>query len=690
VHSPSSPWSRLPHHVARTALIVLAILIALLLFLWLCQWGFVAGPAARIATRTLHRQVQIGRFSAHLLRWTPTVTITDLRVANTAWAKGPYLARIGSITVGIEPWQLLRGRLVLSQLQIQDPQLDLQRDEQRRENWQFNAAAHKPQPKKPAKPLRLPAVNLFSMQGGSIDISDAIRKLTFQGGVVANEHAAHPEREPLRVQGHGTLNGKPFQLTFQGSALFNLQLDRPYHFNATVVAGPLSVGAQGQVDKPFDFAHFGAALDIRGQNLAGLYYLTGLALPFTPPFHVTGQLRNDAEHFSLKQLQATVGNSDLSGDIGVDAAAATPRMTANLISHSFDMADLAPSVGAGVPNQPTQADLTAPNANKTAQGLLPTYRFQFDRLRAMNAQVRLHADSIKTSKIPLKALDLGINLDDAQLSIDPLQLTLPQGQLSGVVRIDTRQKPAVTALDLRLRNVRLAQFRPANMPQSPIEGLLESRLQLKGEGNSVQDIFGHSNGLFTAVIPQGAVREAFAHFTGVDVARGLGLLVSGNQKQTTIHCAIAAFAVHQGLAQVQQFVLSTDAVQVKGSGNINLDTEKLNLTLTGHPKKLALFHLYAPIVIDGTFTKPSFGVKPGGLLAQAGVATALGVLATPAAAILAFVDPGLTKDADCTALLSNPQAKSAEHPGPPHASPQAPAPKPSPLPKKIPTKPDKH
>jgi hypothetical protein len=680
----------MPRHVAHTALIVVAILLALLLFLGLFQWGFMAGPAARIASRVMHRQVQIGRFSAHLLRWTPTLTITDLRVANTPWAQGPYLARVGSITVGIEPWQLLRARLVLSELQIQDPQLDLQRDAQRRENWQFNAAAHTPQPKKPAKPLRLPAVKLFSMRGGSINISDAIRKLTFQGGVVANERAAHPQLEPLAVQGHGTLNGKPFQLTFKGSALFNLQLDQPYHFNASVVTGPLSVAAQGQVDKPFDFAHFGAALDIRGQNLAGLYYLTGLALPFTPPFHITGQLRNDAEHFSLKQLQATVGNSDLSGDIAVDATAATPRLTANLVSHSFDLADLAPSVGAGVANQSTQADLSAPSANKTAQGLLPKYQFQFDRLREMDARVRLHADSIKTSKIPLKALDLGVNINDAQLSLDPLQLTLPQGQLSGVVRIDTRHNPAVTALDLRLRDVRLAQFHPAKAAQSPIEGQLESRLQLKGDGNSVQDIFGHSNGVFTAVIPQGAVREAFAQFTGINVARGLGLLVSGSQKQTTIHCAIAAFAVHQGVAQVQQFVLSTDAVRVDGSGSINLDTEKLDLTLRGHPKKLALFHLYAPIVIDGTFTKPSFGVKPGGLLAQAGVAAALGVIATPAAAVLAFVDPGLTKDADCFALLSNPEAKSAERPGTPHASPEAPAPKASPLPKKIPTQPATH
>jgi len=36
---------------------------------------------------------------------------------------------------------------------------------------------------------------------------------------------------------------------------------------------------------------------------------------------------------------------------------------------------------------------------------------------------------------------------------------------------------------------------------------------------------------------------------------------------------------------------------------------------------------------------------------------------------LGDVDPGLAKDADCSALLSGPQVKSTEHPGPPRAIP---------------------
>jgi hypothetical protein len=52
-------------------------------------------------------------------------------------------------------------------------------------------------------------------------------------------------------------------------------------------------------------------------------------------------------------------------------------------------------------------------------------------------------------------------------------------------------------------------------------------------------------------------------------------------------------------------------------------------------------------------------VKPGGAIAQAGIGTALLALVHPIAAILPFVDPGLAKDANCSALLSGARGKGA-------------------------------
>lgn len=676
--TPTSRWQRLPRHVRRTGAIVLAILVALLLFLWLFDWSPLTGSVAAVASRALHRKVQIGRFSAHLLRRSPTVTLQNLRIANPSWAPSADMADIGRVNAAVDLLDLFRAKVVFSLLEIDDARLDLIRDAQGRASWDFNAAAETPKsklPPKPAgKPPTLPAVRLFTMRGGSLKLDDELHKLRFEGDVAANEHAAHPELEPLRISGHGELNGEPFDLTFHGSALFNLRLDRPYSFSTEVRAGPMVAAAQGEIDRPFDLAHFGVGINVRGDNLAGLYYLTGLALPFTPPFAFVGRMRNDGGHFSVRDIRAHIGHSDVQGELAVDSTGVRPRLTGELLSHAFNLADLAPTVGAGVPNTAGAASLQAPGSHGTPSGPLPDYKFQFDRLRSTDAQVMLRADSVKASGAPIKELTLNIQVQDGMLSLDPLEFTLPEGRLTGAVRIDGRHGSGLAALDIRLENVDLSQFKPAKMPTAPLDGTLISRIELKGKGNSVHAILGSSNGTITAIIPHGSIREAFAQLTGIDVARGLGLLLSGSQKQATIDCGIAAFRVQDGLARAEPVKLATSTVTITGSGSFNFESETLDLVLRGQPKKFSPFRLRAPIVLGGTFAKPAIGIKPGALLAQAGVAAALGAVATPAAAVLAFVDPGLAKNTNCAALLSGPQVRATEHPGPPKATPPKPAP----------------
>ncbi len=79
--------------------------------------------------------------------------------------------------------------------------------------------------------------------------------------------------------------------------------------------------------------------------------------------------------------------------------------------------------------------------------------------------------------------------------------------------------------------------------------------------------------------------------------------------------------------------------------------ETLDLSLQGKPKKARMLRLRTPITVRGTLLQPKIGVQPGKLAAQTGGAVALGALLTPVAAVLAFVDGGLAKDANCSALI---------------------------------------
>ena len=59
----------------------------------------------------------------------------------------------------------------------------------------------------------------------------------------------------------------------------------------------------------------------------------------------------------------------------------------------------------------------------------------------------------------------------------------------------------------------------------------------------------------------------------------------------------------------------------------------------------------APITVTGTFDKPQVGVDAAKAIPQGGIAAALSLL-NPLAALIPFVDPGLAKDANCAAAMS--------------------------------------
>jgi len=668
-------WRRTPRPVRIVGIIVAVFIAGLLLFALLFDWNLLRGPLARIASRDLHRDLQIDHLAVQLWQRTPSVTVDGLRIANPSWAPGNMLD-VASITMAIEPWRLLTGRLVLARLQIDHPQVSLLHDSANRANWDFDSDQEKKQPpKKPGPPTQLPAVHLFTLNGGTLKVQDQIRKLSFDGSVNADEAHTKSSQHAFELRGHGELNGKGFDLSFGGSSLFNLRLDEPYDYDAQIHAGPMQASAKGSIDKPFDMAHLSASVDFKGENLASLYYLTGLALPFTPPFHLSGELRRDGMIFKLDKLQGTVGDSDLHGQMRVDASGVRPTLTADLNSHALDLADLAPSVGAGVSDDKSsdtgrgKSDIEAPKT-QSSDKVLPTYQFEFDRLRSMDATVELRADSVKTQKLPIQAVDLKLVLNDGVLTLDPTDLTLPEGKFGGAIRIDARSGIADTSFDLRLTNVKLEQFKSQKMTQAPLSGDLQSRVQLQGHGNSVHDILASSNGEIVAVIPHGQMRQAFAELTGINAARGLGLLLSDSQKEDGIRCGIAAFKVDAGKATAEPLVFDLDTVDITGSGGFDFNSEALDLRLRGQSKKFDPIHVRAPITVKGSFGKPSIGLDPKSLAAQGGVAVALGVVATPAAAIAAFIDPGFGKNQDCVKLLSGAPERAAEKPGPPQLAPK--------------------
>jgi uncharacterized protein involved in outer membrane biogenesis len=245
------------------------------------------------------------------------------------------------------------------------------------------------------------------------------------------------------------------------------------------------------------------------------------------------------------------------------------------------------------------------------------------------------------------------------LRLDPLTLSLNQGRLGGAVSINARQDTPLVAIDMRLSQARLESvLRVAD--GRALSGALHGRARLTGRGATVRDAAATASGEVSLFTPSGQVREAFAELTGINVARGLGLLLTGDQSKIDIRCGVASFDVRNGVARARSLVVDTETMRIVGGGSVNLRNETVDLRIEGEAKEPRLIQVAAPITLEGRLHSPQVGVEVEEAAAQGGVAALLASVLAPIAAVLPFIDPGLADDENCNALLAGRRTRARE------------------------------
>lgn len=628
--------------------IVGVLLTTLILFLTFADWNALRAPISRFASAASGREIAIrGDLDIDPWRLNPLIRVQGLYIGNPErYRDRGAFAEVESAQATIRWLPLFAGRLDFIRLDLNGADISLYRNEDGVSNWAAPGVR--------GKPFDLPAIRYFSLNDGQLRYEDDKRRMVLEATFTTRESldAAHPGAFVLA--GEGSINDRPFHVELTGAPLLNVRRDRPYPFQADVRAGSTHIIANGAINRPFNFGAWHADLRATGQDLADLYPLIGLALPNTPPYNLTGLLERYGQSYAMPQLAGRVGDSDLRGEF---TATRQPNdrlmLDGDFRSNSLDFDDLLTVLGAPPSTQesasPEQREMAARLA---AQGrVLPDAQLDISRVRNMDARVSFRAARVRSERFPLRGLSVDINLNQGLLRLDPVTLDLRQGRVAGWAAINARDETPRAEVDLRLSNARMETIL-ARQGEPPLSGRLSGRVRLAGSGASVRDAAANASGTITFVTPDGEVREAFAELTGINVTRGLGLLLTDSDSRVSIRCGVASFDVRNGIAHARTIVFDTENVLIRGEGNVSLRDETLNLRIQGEPKEARLISINAPISIEGRWRSPQIGVDAGDAPGQGGVAAALATLVAPIAALLPFVDLGLAEDANCAALLA--------------------------------------
>jgi AsmA family protein len=592
-----------------------------------------------IATRT-GRQVHIGELQTNLLSLHPSLRAREVSLGNPSWSPPGTMAEVAGVGLLLE-WHWAWPPLQIHRLELEGASLHLVRDEQDHANWRMHDGGPGKGP---------PLIHSLSMTNARVELHDARRHLEFTGTVSAADSIPDSAPAALRIEGSGRLNGRTASFVLLGDPLAGVQRDQPYHFKLDERSGTARLQGRGYLDHPFDFRQLQGSFELRGSDMGDVYYLVGLKLPQTAAFTFYGKLARDGTRFVYTDLRAASGESDLEGSVNVDRPHGRSRIEAKLTSRRLRLADVGAraAAGAAAPNDPVDTAKSPP-----AQKLLkiPDTPLKVAGLQKSDAVVTFHARQVEAGHIDLDDVSGKLSIDKGVLTVSAIQAKVAGGELSGGAQLDASHAVPRGSLDVVISGAQLEQLRGGHAAMSGLSGPLSLRAQLKGTGTSYHEMATTADGTLTAVVPRGTMRAALAEAASLELAGALGLLTK-SQKETGVRCAVASFGAHEGVLTARSIVIDTDKALITASGDAQLDSEALNFTLRGHPKSPTLA-LHSSVAVRGTLAHPQFRLSGDKAAAQTGVAAALGVVLTPLAAGLAFVNPGLAHNADCEALIAD-------------------------------------
>ena len=619
-----------------TSTTILGVIMGALFALYFLDWNTMRGPIARWLSHRTGREIRIdGNLAVNLFTWQPSADAGGVFIGNPKWVGTPQAARAKEFRIEVRLVPLFWGHLVVPFVRIVEPDILVVRNADGRTNWDRSDAG-------PDQAYKLPPIRRFLIQNGHLKIDDAVRKLHFTGSVTSEENRGGG-RSAFTLNGDGTLNTNKFTADVAGGPLINVDSSKPYDFSADIHSGETHAVVKGQVTEPFHLDRFTAQVDVKGPSLSDLYFLTGLALPSTPAYHLTMAVERNDTNYRLNDISAVLGKSDLHGNLTVDTSQKIPALAGKMASRVLALEDLGPVIRGGEPAV-------------ASKYLLPDTPMHTERLRQTNAEVDYSATTVKSRDFPLTSLDTHISVQNAVLNLKPLAFGFTQGKLAGSIRIDARKEVPTSTVDARFSEIHAENF--IKSTDKPISGVLVARAVLTGTGKSVHAAASNAYGTFTAVVPKGGMRHSLAEWAGVDVLPALSLNLTGDNSNTNLRCAVASFDAKNGVMTSQGFVIDTDPVRVDGAGHIDLADETLSLELQGKPKHFQIVRLPAPITLSGPWAHPKIGVRTGPVLAQGGMALAMGFI-NPLASLFSFVDLGLAKDANCGPLLAQAKAQGA-------------------------------
>jgi hypothetical protein len=479
-----------------------------------------------------------------------------------------------------------------------------------------------------------------------------------------------PTSPRLRLAGQGRVRGEPFHLEGRLGAWGSEQ--QPFPVQIQLRLGEMRASMNGTLTQGPQLAGMTAKVALQGSDPARLSDFLPLTIPSLPAYRLEGNLQNHGNTWTLKDFKASIGDSDLAGELSLDASDQRFVLQGDLRSQIFVVDEL---TGYAPEKKPGRVEPEKVQVPAEVQEEVQ------ERPQAIEVSLRFRSNKVIVAKVPLEQFSTDLQLHNDRLALTPT-FHLAGGTVQARAQVETQADPLQSTVHFTMHQINVQQFlswlelRPedaaqpntagkpettakpetAAKPETPgkpeiarkpetagklgTAGTLDGQIALTGTGLSLADFLASANGDVLLSMQQGQLGRVLTELVGLDVAETIQKALA-REKTYQLRCLVADFAVHNGRMETQMLLIDTTDTRVMGGGFIDLRANMLGLKLEPKAKDFSPFSVQTPLYITGPLGNLSAGPKLGEMLLS---------LSMP-------IKLGTAQDVDCQAVLAASQQR---------------------------------
>ncbi|OGW17280.1 MAG: hypothetical protein A3G93_05300 [Nitrospinae bacterium RIFCSPLOWO2_12_FULL_45_22] len=609
---------------AAIVLLVVAVYVILLRY----NYNGLKPEITRAVKDDTGRELTLGGDISLKIGFTPALVVEDVIFQNAPWGSQPELAKIKRFEIKVRLFPLLYRRIEVKRLILIEPKILFETDISGKSNLAFETTKKQDLTKgkdetKVGGDWNLAALtfNELQIEKGRITYIDHGLKKTYVATVGTLMATATSSESPTKLNLKGAYNDGPFEV--RGNLCPLTAFINPikvWPVNLAVKTESATLTLDGTVKDPL--ARHGIELNftLKGKDLASFKQLSGEALHLKGPFDISGRIADTARNaYSISNLKIMQGENDLSGRVELNFAENRPKVTAVLSAQKLDLRPYF-QVGPNIEKAPKNSSKRAGKGDK----IFPDHPLPLDTLRQADADVKIQAAQVLLPNLPLNGLDMDTVLKNGALTVKPFKAVVGKGSMDGHLSLQSQGKVASLTIVLKINKLDISYLTKELKSTKGLEGNLDVDIDIRARGASIAGFMGDLNGKTVLVMGKGRVVNKYIDILGGDLSASLFRLLNPFREEkpyTSINCFVSGFNIKDGVASTTALALNTDYMVVVGEGEINLKTERLNLSLKPVPKEgietrvtgklnVSLSELTRPFKLGGTLAHPSLAVDP--------------------------------------------------------------------------------